>query len=268
MLKNFLPTIPDDYIIVRLLFLTAMFPVFGDVYAQTPDDSFDIRKTSTTTSAACRTANIAIPALMLTYGVVSLSSSTLKRWDCQIKTELYKKYICPNRVDNYLQFVPATAAFGMKAAEVESVNKLQDMTVIYGLSNLLETGVVYTLKTVSARMRPNGAANNSFPSGHTATAFVAAEFLHREYGDKSVWISIGGYSVATLVGASRILNNKHWFSDVVAGAGIGIFSVKIVYWVYPSLKKKFCKKEAKRMKSFVFPSYKNNALCLNLACEF
>jgi hypothetical protein len=265
MLKNFLQTIPDDYKI-WLLFLTAMFPFFGDIYAQISDDSFDIRKTSMT---ACRTINIAIPALMLTYGAVSLNSNVLKRWDFQIKTELNRKqYVCPNQLDNYLQFVPATAAFGMKAAGVKSVNRLQDMTVIYALSNLFETGVVYTIKTVSKRMRPNDVANNSFPSGHTATAFVAAEFLHQEYGDESVWISVGGYSMATLVGASRMFNNKHWFSDVVAGAGIGILSVKMVYWIYPSLKKRICKKETKRMKSFVFPSYNNNAFCLNLAYEF
>jgi membrane-associated phospholipid phosphatase len=206
---------------------------------------------------------------MITYGAVSLNNSTLKKWDRQIKTGLYdKQYIRPTRLDNYLQFVPSTVAFGMKAAGVKSVHKLQDMAIIYVISNLLETGVVYTLKTVSSRTRPDGTANNSFPSGHTATSFVAAEFLHQEYGDKSVWISVGGYTVATLVGAGRIFNNRHWFSDVVAGSGIGVLSVKMVYWAYPSLQKIFYKKEAKSLKPFVFPSYNNNAFCLNFACEF
>ena len=45
----------------------------------------------------------------------------------------------------------------------------------------------------------------------------------------SPWISVGGYVVATTVGVSRILNNRHWISDVLAGAGIGILSVEFGY---------------------------------------
>ncbi len=91
------------------------------------------------------------------------------------------------------------------------------MTLIYALSGGLTFGVVKATKTITGRERPDGSANNSFPSRHSATAFSAAEFLHQEFGYHSIWISIGGYTVATMVGASRIFNDKHWLSDVVAG---------------------------------------------------
>jgi hypothetical protein len=255
--------------IIYLLWFMTMFSVFGAIHAQTPDTSFSIRQIPAMTSPVCRATSIVVPALMVTYGAISLKNRTLERLDNKIKTNLIEKqYVLHTSLDNYLLFAPAVATFGMKTFGVKSAHKLQDMLVIYAFSNLLEQGIVHTLKTVSARMRPDGSTKNSFPSGHTATAFVAAEFLHQEYGDKSVWISVGGYSVATLVGVGRIFNNRHWFSDVAAGAGIGILSAKIVYWAYPSLQKRFCKKEAKNLQSFFYPSYTSGAVCLNLAGNF
>lgn len=69
----------------------------------------------------------------------------------------------------------------------------------------------------------------SFPSGHTADAFVAAAILHQEFKKISPWIGISGYAVAATVGVCRMLNNKHWQSDVLTGAGIGILSVHLAY---------------------------------------
>jgi hypothetical protein len=255
-----------------LWFVSIIF-IYSKIDAQTTDTLFSFRQISTPKSQACRITSIGIPALMITYGTVSLNKGRiLEKWDKHIKTVLHeKRYIINTSLDSYLQFVPSVAAFGMKAAGVKSTHKLQDMTVLFVLSNLIETGIVQTIKTASSRMRPDESTNNSFPSGHTATAFVAAEFLHQEYGHKSIWISVGGYTVATLVGVGRMLNNRHWFSDVVAGAGIGILSVKAIYWAYPSLQKIFHKKdkkEAKILQSFFYPSYKNGAFCLNFSYSF
>jgi membrane-associated phospholipid phosphatase len=145
------------------------------------------------------------------------------------------------------------------------------MTILYGLSNLVAGGIVESGKYLTGRERPNGAGNHSFPSGHTETAFVAAQFLHEEFKDKSVWISVGGYAAATFVGVARVYNNKHWVSDVVAGAGIGILSTKAVYWVYPYFQKAFEKKFGKKDKSsqiFIFPEYNNRNLSLAMSYAF
>ena len=76
-----------------------------------------------------------------------------------------------------------------------------------------------------------GATGFSFPSGHTATAFMTATMLSKEYGHLSPWVGIGAYSVATTTGLMRVVNNKHWLSDVLTGAGIGIISTELGYWV-------------------------------------
>ena len=105
-----------------------------------------------------------------------------------------------------------------------------------------------SLKSNSKVERPDGSGFNSFPSGHTATAFAGAEFLWQEYKEVSIWYGISGFIVATGTGAFRMYNNKHWLTDVVAWAGIGILSTKIAYWMHPFIQKKiFRSKEINSM---------------------
>ena len=89
---------------------------------------------------------------------------------------------------------------------------------------------VNSIKYTSKEMRPDGSSANSWPSGHTATSFAGATILHKEYGlTRSPWYSIAGYGVATATGVMRVLNNRHWVSDVLSGAGIGILSTELAY---------------------------------------
>ena len=90
-------------------------------------------------------------------------------------------------------------------------------------------GIVFAIKNTAQVERPDGSNRHSFPSGHTATAFMTATMLNKEYGYKSPWVGIGAYSVATATGLMRMANNKHWLSDVLAGAGIGIITTEIGY---------------------------------------
>jgi len=64
--------------------------------------------------------------------------------------------------------------------------------------------------------------------------------MHQKYKNKSVRLSIAGYPLAASVAVLRILNNKHWMSDIFASAGIGILSVKITY-LHPMKKNIFLK---------------------------
>ncbi len=132
--------------------------------------------------------------------------------------------------DDYLQYAPGVALLAMKAAGVQSRSSWGRLAVSGAFSVALTFGVVNGLKYSVKTMRPDGSRRNSFPSGHTATAFAAAHMLHKEYGNLSPWISVGGYTVASVVGVSRQLNNRHWISDVLAGAGIGILSVEFGYF--------------------------------------
>jgi membrane-associated phospholipid phosphatase len=129
---------------------------------------------------------------------------------------------------------------------------------------------VLALKDITKEERPDGSSNNSFPSGHTATAFAGAEFMYQEYKDKSIWYGISGYIVATATGAFRVVNNRHWVTDVVAGAGIGIITTKAAYWMYPYLNKKvFTKKEKeKKVSSMITPYYNGKQLGCGLVMQF
>ena len=134
-------------------------------------------------------------------------------------------------LDNYTQIAPAAVMVGMKAAGVESRSSWGRMLLSDAFSVALMAGTVQGLKNTTNVMRPDGSDNHSFPSGHTATAFMTATMLNKEYGYKSPGIGVGAYSVATATGLMRMANNKHWLSDVLVGAGIGIMATEFGYWL-------------------------------------
>lgn len=80
--------------------------------------------------------------------------------------------------------------------------------------------------------------NSSFPSGHTTVAFAAATVFAMEYKDRP-WVPILSYSAATLIGLSRVTENKHWATDVLVGAALGYLTGRQVvnnYHRYARLK--------------------------------
>ena len=104
-------------------------------------------------------------------------------------------------------------------------------------SALLAGGVTVVLKEIFGRVRPNVAGsepldfkpfsgNQSMPSGHTASAFGFAASLADDV--HPLWAKVGLYALATGTAWSRAYNNKHWTSDVLAGAVVGITSAKLV----------------------------------------
>ena len=133
------------------------------------------------------------------------------------------------RIDDYSQFFGPAMATGLKLAGVEGRSNWPRYLVSAGLSYAFMGAFVNSIKYTAKEMRPDGSTANSWPSGHTATAFVGATILHKEYGSRSPWFSVAGYGVATATGVMRVLNNRHWVSDVLSGAGIGIMSGELAY---------------------------------------
>ena len=132
-------------------------------------------------------------------------------------------------MDNYLQFAPYFELGGVLLAGVESHNDRINLGLVIVKSEILMLTSVYAVKTLTHVTRPDGSANNSFPSGHTAQAFLAASIVHTELRERSQWYGIGAYTIATSVAALRMVNDRHWESDVFAGAGIGILSAHLAY---------------------------------------
>ena len=146
----------------------------------------------------------------------------------QTKHSLLTKF--KTEIDDYTQYFGPVMTVGLKLAGVEGRSDwprlLASAAFSYGLMAGLVNGIKYTAK----EMRPDGSSANSWPSGHTATSFVGATLLHKEFGlTRSPWYSVAGYSVATATGVMRVLNNRHWISDVLSGAGIGILSGELGY---------------------------------------
>ena len=133
-------------------------------------------------------------------------------------------------IDNYTQYFGPAMTVGLKAAGVEGRSDWPRLLVSSALSYGIMAGFVNSIKYTAKEMRPDGSTANSWPSGHTATSFVGATILHKEYGlTRSPWYSVAGYGMATATGVMRILNNRHWISDVMSGAGIGILSTELGY---------------------------------------
>lgn len=133
-------------------------------------------------------------------------------------------------VDDYLQFFGPAAVVGLKLGGVEGRSDWPRLLASAALSYGIMAGFVNGIKYTAKEMRPDGSTANSWPSGHTATSFVGATLLHKEYGlTRSPWFSVAGYGAATATGVMRVLNNRHWVSDVMSGAGIGILSTELGY---------------------------------------
>ena len=133
-------------------------------------------------------------------------------------------------VDDYLQFLGPVTTVGLKIAGVEGRSDWPRLFASAAMSYGIMAGFVNGIKYTAKEMRPDGTSANSWPSGHTATAFVGATILHKEYGlTRSPWFSVLGYGTATATGVMRVLNNRHWISDVLSGAGIGIMSTELAY---------------------------------------
>lgn len=158
-----------------------------------------------------------------------------------------------HHADNYLQFAPIIAVYGLNACGVKGKNSFANRTAVLVKAEVIVAAVTYSLKKITAVPRPDSGQPTSFPSGHTAEAFAAATFMAKEYGDQSIWYPIGAYTVATGIGAMRVLNNRHWASDVLAGAGIGILATEVAYLTHQY------KWNKKKQNVIITPAYSSGA---------
>lgn len=134
-------------------------------------------------------------------------------------------------VADVLQYAPLAFPWVMKAAGSPTRSGWGRMAVSQGAATLLMAGTVYGLKHAVDSPRPDGTDNRSFPSGHTVWAFMGATVTARELGWRSPWYTVGAYTLATGIAVERVIDNRHFPTDVVAGAGIGILSAQLGYFI-------------------------------------
>lgn len=142
--------------------------------------------------------------------------------------------ICPWA--DYIRFVPAAAHVGMGLVGVKSQHALVDRCIESALAHLFAFGGGYVAKKIFASLRPDGSSYDSFPSGHTIVAFTGSELVRMDYG--WAW-GTGAYALSSAVGVSRIVADRHWVGDILAGAGWGILSAHIGGWLLEPVKSLF-----------------------------
>ena len=211
--------------------------------------------------------SLIFPTTLTAYGFIALENDKLQSLDNWVRQKVWvDNPHQPAHFDDALQYVPGISVYVLNGLGIQGKNNLLDATRQYLISSFLMMVVVQSGKAITKLRRPDGFGSNAFPGGHTATAFVAAEFLHQEFKGKSPWISIMGYTMAAVVGYMRIYNNRHWLKDDIAGAGIGMGITKLVYWFYPKVKDKIFKN--KPMNAMVMPYYQQGGGGISLVYNF
>ena len=132
-------------------------------------------------------------------------------------------------IDDYLQFSPIAITYALKVCGVESKSSWKELILSSAFAYAIAFGSAKTLKANIYYKRPDATGNNSFPSGHTTFAFMNAHILAKEYGEKSWLFALAAYSLSSTTGIMRVMNERHWLGDVVAGAGLGVLSTEVAY---------------------------------------
>ena len=151
--------------------------------------------------------------------VILTSGSALtffaSKFDNTLATYTKDKNLLPSRLSQVGDFWGILSPLAVWAIMSKS-NMNKDYVSNAFAANILST---YAIKSLSQRQRPDGSNNYSFPSGHTSNSFLAAELFNQIEGMTS---SIPFYLLSINTALSRINDKKHFLSDVVFGAAIGI----------------------------------------------
>lgn len=136
------------------------------------------------------------------------------------------------KIDNYLVYVPIAEMYAADIMGGKPCHTAFDQTKYLAFSEIITVALVQSLKRITNVTRPDGTPH-SFPSGHTTQAFMGATALYLEYKDTNVPLAYSGYVIGSAAGILRMTNNRHWISDVLAGAGIGMLVTRLVYYFEP-----------------------------------
>lgn len=212
---------------------------------------------------------IIAPAALVTTGVLihcfghDSFDESIRKW----ATEDWRGDKPSRRFDDYVQYAPLAMNLGLGFAGVPTEHHWIDRFIETGISYASLTILSRGMKAVINSPRPDGVDNKSFPSGHTGLAFTGAELVRMEYG----W-GWGGaaYALATSVAFMRLYNNKHWASDLIFGAGLGILCAHIGGWLLEPTKNLFGIKIPDKMQFALAPAVDpfSGSLCGTLAMKF
>ncbi|MGB7393564.1 MAG: phosphatase PAP2 family protein [Pricia sp.] len=206
-------TIKRQITVLLLFFMTANFYAQVDSVRNTPKRSF-LQKSI-------------VPTAFIASGILLSDSKFEINLHRETRDRVGNDFLYP--IDEYTRFAPTAQMYIADLAGVEAKNHWFDQTKNMALSIIITDIITNTMKRHIYKVRPNGADARAFPSGHSSLTFTSAAVLYEEFRDTSPLLAYSGYGFAAVTGSFRMLNNNHYLSDVLAGAGIGILVAKLVY---------------------------------------
>jgi hypothetical protein len=199
------------------------------------------------------------PTTLIITGFALNKSTFEKDFTKNVRNQVGNDY--EFKIDDYIQYIPMLEMYGADLMGLKAKNHWFDQTKYLAISQLTTAIFVHSIKQGMGKQRPDNTPH-AFPSGHTSQAFVGATVLFHEFKDEHPLLAYSGFAFATTTAAFRIINNRHWLSDVVSAAGIGILVTNVVYHFEPL--KNFNPFNKDETTSFV-PYYNGNefGLCLS-----
>lgn len=137
------------------------------------------------------------------------------------------------KAEDYLQYGPLAILWSANLLKFKAEHSIFNQKKNLIISEVITGAIVFGLKYATHIQRPDSSNYHSFPSGHTAHAFVGAQALYHEFKNTNPVIAYSGFAFAFATGGLRIVNNKHWLPDVLVGAGIALLTTNIVYHYEP-----------------------------------
>ena len=217
-----------------------------------------------TYSTRFRVEQLVAPVALVGLGALGVgTNSPMRGVNLAIKDGLYEASLGVKlRFDDYVQYVPVAFYLTLDFMGLKAKHSFGERLAVGVVTYLSVTALSQSIKYIVREPRPDTGTRNSFPSGHTMTAFAGAELVRSEYG----WgAGMGAYALAATVGFMRMYNNRHWFNDVLAGAGFGILSARIGYWMLP-LSRHLFKIPRKGQALVATPIYHSNTKALGMSC--
>ncbi len=244
---------------LKCISLILYFILFESVQASNLSSEFILKINS---DSVPKLYSLVLPISLIGYGFWTLNNSQLKSYDFKIRDKL--KYTNKRvLINKYYMYTPVISVYVLNAFGVRGKHNFVDRSMVFVTAHFITINTYLQLKPLTKIQRPDG-TRYSFPSGHTATAFLCAEFLHQEFKHISPIYGIAGYLIATGIAYHRIYINRHWFSDVVAGAGFGILGTKMAYWLLPIFQKALLNVKKKTGISQIAPYYENGKIGIGI----
>ena len=210
--------------ILSLLLLLAS--AFSPLSAQEAAESVAVPQTASVVEYKFKPTSLILPASLIAVGAAGSAIDGMKDYHLFSR----KDSVTQIKVDNYLEWGMLGWVFVCDLMGKEK-HRWTDQLALVALGEVINAGLTRGIKVLVDERRPDGGVH-SFPSGHTANVFLGAHIAYKEFKESNLWLAYSGYAVGLFVAGSRVYNNRHWVSDVVAGAGFGILSAELSYLIY------------------------------------